>query len=101
MLEKIETISILLKDYDLINLLFIGIGYLFIHKKINLVDRAVNQRPEGSKTISDEVSEINGKLDLLTLDLAHVKDEVDTHRDVDEAAFLRIEKDIRLINSKL
>ena len=101
MLEKIEIISTLLKEYDLIRLLFIGVGYLFIHKKISIVDKAVNQRPEGGKTISDEVSEINSKVDLISLDLTHVKAEVDLHRDVDEAAFLRIEKDIRLINSKL
>ena len=100
-MDKIEIISTLLKEYDLISLLFVGLGYVLIHKKINIVDKAVNQRPEGGKTISDEVTEINNKVDLLSLDLTHVKAEVDTHRDVDEAAFLRIENDIRLINSKL
>jgi hypothetical protein len=100
-MEKITVLLELLKDYDLITLAFIGIGYLVIHKKINLVDRAVNQRPEGSKTISDEVSEINGKMDLFQLDLTHVKKEIDEHRSVDEKAFIRIEKDIRDLNRKL
>jgi hypothetical protein len=100
-MEKITVLLELLKDYDLITLAFIGIGYLVIHKKINLVDRAVNQRPEGSKTISDEVSEINGKMDLFQLDLTHVKKEIDEHRSVDEKAFVRIEKDIRDLNRKL
>jgi len=100
-MEKMTILLELLKDYDLINLIFIGVGYLFISKKINIVDKAVNQRPEGSQTISDEVTEINGKMDLFQLDMTHVKGEIDEHRAVDEKAFLRIEKDIRLINSKL
>ena len=100
-MEKITFILESLKEYDLFSLIVVGVGYIFIHKKISIVDKAVNQRPEGCKTISDEVSEINSKVDLISLDLTHVKAEVDLHRDVDEAAFLRIEKDIRLINSKL
>ena len=100
-MDELTLLLELLKDYDLISLIVVGLGYSFVHKKINVVDRAVNQRPAGNKTISDEVTEINNKIDLFALDLKYVKKEVDAHRDVDEAAFLRIEKDIRLINNKI
>lgn len=100
-MEYLEFMLEILKEYDLATLIVVVIGYLVISKKINIVDKAVNQRPEGSKTISDEVTEINGKMDLFALDLEHVKTEVDEHRSVDEKAFIRIEKDIRQINGKL
>ncbi len=100
-MEYLEFMLEILKEYDLATLIVVVIGYLVISKKISIVDQAVNQRPEGSKTISDEVTEINSKMDLFALDLDHVKNEVDEHRNVDEAAFLRIEKDIRQINGKL
>ena len=100
-MEKITFILEALKEYDLFNLAVVGVGYMFIHKKISIVDKAVNQRAEGSPTISDDITEIKGELKLMRVDLTHVKEEVDLHREVDESAFLRIENDIRLINSKI
>jgi hypothetical protein len=96
-MDQITILLELLKDYDLTTILFLVGCYYFIMKKINIVDRAVNQRPQGSKTISDEVSEINHKMDLFSLDLEHVKKEMDEHRSIDEVAFKRIEEDLRTL----
>jgi hypothetical protein len=100
-MEKFAVILDLLKDYDAVSIVFIVMGYLIINNKISVVDKAVNQRPEGSATISDDVTTIKNDIQLIIVDLKHVKEEVDAHRDIDEAAFLRIENDIRLINSKI
>ena len=100
-MEKVTVLLELLKDYDAISIVFIVMGYLIINNKISVVDKAVNQRPEGSATISDDVTTIKNDIKLMSADLKHVKEEVDAHRDIDEAAFLRIENDIRLINSKI
>tara|TARA_R110000824_G_scaffold204064_1_gene388755 strand:+ start:158 stop:469 length:312 start_codon:yes stop_codon:yes gene_type:complete len=98
-MDKLTLLLEVLKDYDLATLIAVGIGYLFIHKKINIVDRAVNQRPVGSATISDDCITIKSELSLIKADLKHVKKEVDAHREVDESAFLRIEEDIREIRN--
>jgi hypothetical protein len=100
-MDKFTILLELLKDYDVVSLAVIVMGYLAIHKKIGIVDNAVNQRPEGSATISDDVTTIKNEIKLISVDVKHVKEEVDAHRDIDEAAFLRIENDIRLINSKI
>jgi hypothetical protein len=100
-MDKFAVILDLLKDYDAVSIVFIVMGYLIINNKISVVDKAVNQRPEGSATISDDVTTIKNDIQLIIVDLKHVKEEVDAHRDIDEAAFLRIENDIRLINSKI
>jgi hypothetical protein len=89
------------KEYDLLTLIVIVIGWLVTNKKIELVDRAVNHRPIGAKTISEEVTEINHKLDLFAKDLSHVKREIDNHRAVDEVAFNDIRKDIRILANKV
>jgi archaellum component FlaC len=96
-MELIPTILDLLKHYDLHTVMMIMVVYYFVSKKINTVDKAVNQRPTGSKTISDEVTEINHKMDIFSLDLKHVKKEIDEHRSIDEHAFSRIEEDIRTL----
>jgi hypothetical protein len=101
MLENIAIITELFKDYDGFSLLAIIVFYLLVDKRIKIVDKAVNHRPFGQLTISEEVTEINHKIDMFGKDLAHVKKEIDEHRAVDEVAFRRIEKDIRVIASKV
>jgi hypothetical protein len=97
---EIAAIFEILRDYDIVTVIVGLILYVFMNKKIDIVDRAVNQRPKGSKTISDEVTEINHKLDLSRIDLRHVKKEVDAHRLVDEVAFNDIRADIRILANK-
>ena len=92
-MEKFAVLLELLKDYDAVSIVFIVMGYLIINNKINIVDKAVNQRPEGSATISDDVTTIKNDIQLMSASLKYVKEEVDAHRDIDEAAFLRIEND--------
>ena len=98
---ELATLLELTKEYDLLTLLVVGIGWLVVNKRISLVDRAVNHRPDGAKTMSEEVTEINHKIDLFSVDLDYLKKEVDNHRAVDEVAFKRIEKDIRILASKV
>ena len=98
---ELNSILDLLKEYDAINIIVGLIIYVGIHKKINVVDRAVNQRPEGSKTISQEVSEISHKIDLFSKDLLYLKKEIDEHRAIDERAFIDIKKDIRTLANKI
>jgi len=98
---EITAILEVLKNYDAVTIIVGLLIYLGIHKKINIVDKAVNQRPIGSKTISQEVTEINHKLDLFHNDVSHIRKEIDEHRAVDEVAFNDIRKDIRLLASKL
>jgi hypothetical protein len=91
----------LFDKYQLIDVLVGFLVYVAINKRIQVVDKAVNQRPQGSMTISEEVTQINHKLDQFTLELNHVKKQVDEHRKIDEQSFLRIEKDIRILASKV
>lgn len=125
MLENIAIIVELVKEYDGFSLLAIIVFYLLVDKRIQIVDKAVNQRPEGTPTISQEVSLINSKLDLmrkealaiikdmkllrkegymrydeLKVDIKHISNEIDAHRKVDEVAFMEIAKDIKEINAK-
>ena len=100
-MDKFTILLELLKDYDVVSLAVIGIGYLAIHKKINIVDNAVNKRPAGSSTISEDVIIIKNEIKLMSADLTHVKAEVDAHEIEVLRTFLRIEKDIGLINDKI
>ena len=74
---EITAILEVLKNYDAVTIIVGLLIYLGIHKKINIVDKAVNQRPAGSKTISEEVTEINHKLDLFHNDVSHIRKEID------------------------
>ena len=100
-IELIQTILKLLKDYDAINVIVVLVIYQLLDKRIRIVDKAVNHRPIGTLTLSEEVTEINHKVDLFRQDLTHVKKEIDAHRAVDEVAFTRIEKDIRTLAQKI
>ena len=100
-MDKFTILLELLKDYDVVSLAVIAMGYLALHKKIGIVDKAVNQRPEGSSTISDDVIIIKNEIKTMSADLTHVKADVDAHEIEVLRTFLRIEKDIGLINSKI
>ena len=100
-MDKLGILLELLKDYDVVSIAVIGMGYLLLHKKISIVDNAVNQRPEGSSTISDDVIIIKNEIKLISADITHVKAEVDAHEIEVLRTFLRIEKDIGLINDKI
>jgi hypothetical protein len=47
-----------------------------VHKDVRTVDSAVNNRPLGSMTMSQEVSEIHRKVDVQANELNHVKEDV-------------------------
>ena len=47
-----------------------------VHKDVRTVDSAVNNRPLGSMTMSQEVSEIHRKVDVQANEIKHVKDDV-------------------------
>jgi hypothetical protein len=91
----------LFDKYQLIDVLVGFVVYLALNKRIQVVDKAVNQRPQGQMTISEEVTEINHKLDQFALEMNHVKKQIDEHRKIDEQSFLRIEKDIRILAGKV
>ena len=47
-----------------------------VHRDVRIVDDAVNNRPLGSMTMSQEVSEIHRKVDVQANEIKHVKDDV-------------------------
>ena len=100
-MDSIQIITELLKDYDAASVgVILYIGYL-LNKKIQTVDKAVNCRPEGSLTLSQEVSEIHRKVDVLAVELKHVKEEVDDHRKEDEAIIANLTSSINEISKKV
>ena len=98
---EIAVILEILKEYDAVALIGSAVVYYLLDKKIKGIDKAVNCRAKGELTISQEVTQINHKLDLFANDLKHVKREVDNHRAVDEVAFRDIKKDIRILANKV
>jgi chromosome segregation ATPase len=82
-MELLALIDSALQKYDLLTVIFvIGLYVWFkhklnqVHKDVKVVDQAVNNRPEGSMTMSQEVSEIHRKVDVQNNELKHVKDDV-------------------------
>lgn len=100
-MEKFLVVLEILKEFDALSVVGSVIVYYLLEKRIKAIDKAVNCRAKGEMTISQEVTQINHKIDLFSKDLNHVKEEVDAHRQVDEVAFKRIEKDIRVIATKV
>lgn len=90
-----------LKDYDVITIILGTVVYLHIKKKLETVDKAVNQRGPGQMTISQEVSEIHRKVDISATKQEYLVREIDAHRALDEKEFIKIGKDIRDINHRL
>lgn len=99
-MELIHLIE-LLKDYDITTVLIVLVTTYLLNKKITIVDKAVNQRPEGQMTLSQEVSEIHRKVDVLAVEVKHIKKEVDEHRTKDEIIFESLANDISEINIKV
>lgn len=100
-MDSIQLIADLLKDYDAASVVVIlYIGYL-LNKKIQIIDKSVNCRPEGSLTLSQEVSEIHRKVDVLAVEVKHVKKEVDEHRKEDEAIIAKLSSSIDEISKKV
>jgi hypothetical protein len=100
-MDSIQIITELLKDYDAASVgVILYIGYL-LNKKIQIIDKSVNHRPEGSLTMSQEVSEIHRKVDVLAVEVKHVKKEVDDHRKEDEAIIANLTNSINEISKKV
>lgn len=97
MIELIEV----LKDYDLPTIIVIFAFYHSINKKVNTVDRAINNVPTSSFEVSKELIGLTSKLEVLTIEVKHVKKEVDAHRSIDEKTFEIMAKDITSINERL
>lgn len=98
---ELEVILNLLKDYDLPTIIIGTIVYFHINKKLNTVDKAVNQRPQDSMTISQEVSEIHRKVDVSATKTDYMIKELDAHRELDESTFLGIASDIKDIHKRI
>jgi hypothetical protein len=82
-MELLEILDTALQKYDILTIILVGGLYLWFKKNVNLVhkdamvvDSAVNNRPLGSMTMSQEVSEIHRKVDVQANELNHVKEDV-------------------------
>lgn len=82
-MELLEVIDSALQKYDLLTVLLVAGLYMWfrkklelVHKDVRTVDSAVNNRPLGAMTMSQEVSEIHRKVDVQANELKHVKDDV-------------------------
>jgi hypothetical protein len=98
-----ELVSILevLKDYDLVSIAVAVLVYIHINKKLSIVDKAVNNRPIGKNTLSQEVSEIHRKIDVGDVKLSYMVKELDAHRAVDEVEFKSIVEDIKGLHGRV
>lgn len=100
-MEEFGKLLDILKDYDLPTIVLGIVVYLQVKKKLEVVDKAVNQRSPGQMTLSEEVSEIHRKVDIANVQQEYLVKEIDAHRSLDEKEFVRIGKDIRDINRRL
>ena len=82
-MELLEVLDTALQKYDILTIILVGGLYLWFKKRIDLVhndvkivDSAVNNRPLGAMTMSQEVSEIHRKVDVQANEIKHVKDDV-------------------------
>ena len=82
-MELLEVIDSALQKYDLLTVLLVAGLYMWfrkklelVHRDVRIVDDAVNNRPLGSMTMSQEVSEIHRKVDVQANEIKHVKDDV-------------------------
>ncbi len=100
-MDFLNLISDLLKEYDILTVGLITTVGVILYKKIMIVDKAVNCRKEGAPTLSQEVSEIHRKVDVLANEIDHIKVDVKEHREEDERIIDSLTKDINELNSKL
>ena len=98
---ELEAILTILKDYDLPTIAIGIVLYRYINQKLNTVDKAVNQRPLDSMTLSQEVSEIHRKVDVSIVKSDYMIKELDAHRETDEKEFLEISKDIKGLHKRV
>lgn len=84
-MDLLELVDNALQKYDLLTVIVVFGLYMWFRKKLDLVhkdvktvDDAVNNRPLGSMTMSQEVSEIHRKVDVQANELKHVKDDITT-----------------------
>lgn len=82
-MELIELVDTALQKYDILTIILVAGLYLWfrkkldsVHKDVKTVDDAVNNRPLGAMTMSQEVSEIHRKVDVQNNELKHVKSDV-------------------------
>lgn len=82
-MELIELVDTALQKYDILTIILVAGLYLWfrkkldsVHKDVKTVDDAVNNRPLGSLTMSQEVSEIHRKVDVQNNEIKHVKEDV-------------------------
>lgn len=71
----IEVLEIL-KEYDLMTIIVVALGYYLMSKKIMIVDKAVNNRPSGTSTLSEEVTTIHRKVDVMNTEISYIKDDL-------------------------
>ena len=100
-MDLFSLIADLLKEYDIITVGLITTVGVILYKKIMIVDKAVNCRKVGAPTLSQEVSEIHRKVDVLANEIEHIKVDVREHREEDEKIINSLTEDINEINSKL
>lgn len=98
---ELASILEVLKDYDLASIAVGIFVYIHINKKLTVVDKAVNNRPIGEQTLSQEVSEIHRKIDVGDVKLSYMIKEVDAHRAIDELEFKSIAKDIKGLHRRV
>ena len=98
---EIDTLIKLLKDYDLVTVALMAIIYVYLKKQIGHVDKAVNNRSSGDITLSQEVTEIHRKLDIMAVRVEYLVKEIDAHRKEDERLFIEITKDIKGIHKRI
>jgi len=100
-MDLFSLISDLLKEYDILTVGIITIIGIILYKKIMIVDNAVNCRKKGALTLSQEVSEIHRKVDVLANEMEHIKVDLKEHREEDEGIISSLTKDINELNSKV
>jgi hypothetical protein len=98
---ELDAFLTLIKDYDLPTILIGVLAYIYINKKLTVVDNAVNNRPAGSPTLSQEVSEIHRKVDVSAVKQDYITKELDAHRKVDEETFEDIATDFKKIKGDI
>lgn len=98
---ELDALLTLIKDYDLPTILIGVLAYIYINKKLTVVDNAVNNRPAGSPTLSQEVSEIHRKVDVSSVKQDYITKELDAHREVDEVMFKDIARDFKDVKSEI
>lgn len=107
-MDLLELFDQALEKYDLLTILIVGALYLWFRKKLDTmdkrvqsVDHAVNNRPPGTPTLSQEISEIHRKVDVTSTKIEYIEKEIEEHRRVDEVTFKLLTDDISELRKKI